>query len=209
MSVDEIAECLAISRTTIHYWTRDIPSDDIKHRDSPARARARAKAARLNTERHKALRDAAYQRGVEEFEGLCGEPTFVDFVCMYIGEGYKRSRNAVALANSDPKVICLANHWIRRFLKNTVKYQVHHHPEQDPRSLLAFWSAGLGVDPYLISCDRKSNSGRLSGRTWRCKHGVLSVRANDTEFRARLQAWMDRTQEGWLDSISSGRSAAW
>jgi hypothetical protein len=114
---------------------------------------------------------------------------------MYIGEGYKRSRNVVALANSDPKVICLASHWIRRFSKNTVKYQVHHHADQDPVSLVAFWSAGLGVDPYLISSQRKSNSGRLSGRTWRCEYGVLSVRAK-RHLVPRPTAGMDGSHAG-------------
>jgi excisionase family DNA binding protein len=63
MSIDEIANCLAVSRTTIYYWVRDLPSREIKHRDSPGRERARAKGAKLNIERHQALRDAAYRRG--------------------------------------------------------------------------------------------------------------------------------------------------
>lgn len=209
MSIDEIAECLAISRTTAHYWTRDIPSPDIKHRDSPARARSRERAARANMERHKARREAAYRLGREEFTRLCLEPTFRDFVCMYIGEGYKRNRNQISLANSDPTVIRLADVWIRRFSKNPVRYQLQYHSDQNPHELISFWSLILEVDRSAISSQLKSNSGQLRGRTWRCRHGVLSVRANDTEFRARLQAWIDSTKEAWLDSASSGRSAAW
>ena len=204
MSLDEIAECLAISRTTVYYWIRDIPSPDITYRDSPARARARAKGARLNTQRHRALREAAYRRGSDEYDELCAEPTFRDFVCMYIGEGFKRDRNRVALANSDPKVVRLADHWIRRFSENAVKYWLQHHADQNPLHLVSFWSFELDVDPQLISFQRKSNSGRLSGRTWRCEHGVLTVRANDTDLRARLQAWMDLTKAAWLDSAHRG-----
>jgi hypothetical protein len=66
------------------------------------------------------LREAAYRRGSDEYDELCAEPTFRDFVCMYIGEGFKRDRNRVALANSDPKVVRLADHWIRRFSENAV-----------------------------------------------------------------------------------------
>jgi hypothetical protein len=204
LPLDEIAERLAIPKGTVYYWIRDLPDPQIKYRDTPARARARAKGARLNTERCKMLRETAFRRGVAEYPTLCLEPTFRDFVCMYIGEGYKRSRNVVALSNSDPKVVPLADYWIRRFSKNPVKYQVHFHADQDPVHLVDFWSIGLDVDPRLISVQRKSNSGKLSGRTWQCKHGVLSVRANDTEFRARLQAWMDCTREAWLDSIFLG-----
>ncbi len=204
MSLNEIAECLALPKTTIYYWIEDLPDPEIKYRDSPARARARAKGARLKVERHKALREAAYQRGLAQYADLSLEPTFVDFVCMYIGEGSKRDRSTVGLANSDPKVARLADHWIRRFSKNPVKYWIQYHADQDLDHLVAFWSIGLGVDPQLIRFQRKSNSGKLSGRTWRCEYGVITVRAHDTEFRARLQAWMDLTQEAWLDSIFLG-----
>src|SRR5215204_3272928 len=154
MSLDEITQCLAIPKTTVYYWIQDLPDPEIKYRDTPARARARAKGARLNTERHQALRDAAYRRGSEEYPSLCVEPTFRDFVCMYIGEGFKKNRNRVALGNSDPKVVRLADYWIRRLSKNPVKYQLQYHADQDPHHLVAFWSFGLDVDPRLISFQR-------------------------------------------------------
>ncbi len=44
---------------------------------------------------------------------------------------------------------------------------------------------------------RKSNSNQLAGRTWRSVHGVLTVRACDTLFRAKLEGWMDRLRESW------------
>jgi len=47
---------------------------------------------------------------------------FRDFICMYIGEGYKRNRNRVSLGNSDPYVVRLAAHFIRRFSRNRVSY---------------------------------------------------------------------------------------
>jgi transcriptional regulator with XRE-family HTH domain len=204
LSLLEIAERLALPKTTVYYWIRDLPDPTIKYRDSPARARGRAKAARRNVAKYKALRDAAYRRGWDEHPRLAQEPTFTDFVCMYIGEGYKRNRNTVSLANSDPRVIRLADHWVRRFSQNPVTYSLQYHADQDPEYLVRFWSFGLGVDPTLILHQRKSNSGQLSGRTWRSRYGVLTVRAHDTPLRARLQAWMDRTQDQWLDSISLG-----
>jgi hypothetical protein len=188
MSLDEIAECLALPKTTVYHWIKDLADPQIKYRDTPARARARAKGARLNRERHQAIRDAAYRRGVKEYEELCLEPTFVDFVCMYIGEGYKRNRNRLALCNSDPRVVRLADYWIRRFAVNRVTYSFQYHADQDPAHLIDFWSCGLDVDPKLISPKRKSNSGKLTGRKWRCRYGVLTVCANDTKLRARLQA---------------------
>ncbi len=204
LSLLEIAERLALPKTTVYYWIRDLPNPEVKHRDTPARARARAKGRRRIVSKYKRLREEAYARGWEEFPELSLEPTFSDFVCMYIGEGYKRNRNRVSIANSDPRVIRLADYWVRRFSRNKVTYSFQYHTDQNPDYLVRFWSFGLGVDPKLIVCQRKSNSGQLSGRSWRSKHGVLSVTVNDTGLRARLQAWMDRTQDRWLDSICLG-----
>src|SRR5215212_1886599 len=87
LTIDEIAERLAISRQTIFYWVRDLPMKRARrHPDYELRARE-------NSARYKRLRDAAYEQGWQEYDELIGEPSFRDFVCMYIGEGSKRSRN--------------------------------------------------------------------------------------------------------------------
>jgi hypothetical protein len=85
-----------------------------------------------------------------------------------------------------------------------VKYSVQYHADQDLQELPRFWAGMLSVAPSEIRLQRKSNSGRLSGRTWRSEHGVLNVYAGDTMFRSRLQAWMDCLQERWLDSAKLG-----
>jgi hypothetical protein len=204
LSLLEIADRLALPKTTVFYWIRDLPDPEIKYRDTPARVRARQQQGRRMKAEYRRRREEAYREGWDEYPSLIKEPSFRDFLCMYVGEGYKRCRNSVALANSDPRVIRLADHWIRRFSRNPVTYWFQYHEDQDPDYIKRFWSFGLGVDEDLIRYQRKSNSGKLSGRTWRSKHGVLTVRASDTYLRMRLQAWMDQLQDEWLDSLYPG-----
>ena len=192
-TIDEIAERLAISRQTIFHWVRDLPVERT-YRPSPAHAARDA----ANAARYKAKRDAAYEAGFAEYDELIAVPTFRDFVCMYIGEGFKRTRNAVSICNSDPDVIILGEHWIRRFARNPVRFSLQYHADQDPAELVRFWSRLLHVEPESIRMQRKSNSNQLSGRQWRSRHGVLAVCSSDTYLRARLQAWMDRITEEWL-----------
>lgn len=205
LSLDEIAECLALGKTTVWYWIKDLPDPEIKHRETPRRRaalrRAQAAAAEANRRRAQNKREIAYQQGWCEFAVLDAEPGFRDFVCLYIGEGYKRNRNRVSLANSDPKVVRLADFWIRRFTINLMDYALQHHADQDPDYLVRFWSGFLRVDDARFRVQRKSNSNQLQGRRWRSRYGVLSVSTNDTHFRARLQGWIDRVEDGWLDSI--------
>jgi transcriptional regulator with XRE-family HTH domain len=191
LTIDEIAERLGISRQTIFCWVKDVPLKKPRRVDYAARAEA-------NRARFKAMRDEAYEQGFAQYDDLINEPTFRDFVCMYIGEGYKRNRNEVHLCNSDSNVLVLADYWIRRFATNPISYCLQYHADQDPDELRRFWSLLLKIDATAIRLQRKSNSNQLEGRTWRSRWGVLSIRCGDTYFRAKLQAWMDRLFEEWL-----------
>jgi hypothetical protein len=195
----EIAERLALPKTTVFYWVRDLPLER-PQRASPAQRRGNREMRRNYRER----REAAYAEGKREFHELAASPTFTDFVCLYIAEGYKRQRNTVSLANSDPMVVTLAARWIRRFSRNPVRFFLQYHADQDVDELRHFWGEVVRVHPSEIGVQRKSNSNQLRKRSWRSQHGVLSVRACDTLFRARLQAWIDCLQETWVHSPANG-----
>jgi hypothetical protein len=155
--------------------------------------------------KYRELREAAYAEGRESFRALCAsDPTFRDFVCMYIGEGYKRSRNAVQISNSDPRVAVPAARWLRVLSAKTLRVSVQYHADQEPQALAQFWASTLQIDPGDIRLHPKTNSGGLSGRRWRCTHGVVAIGAWDTLLRARLQAWMECVQSEWLHSPANG-----
>jgi hypothetical protein len=98
LTINEIAERLAISRQTIFYCVRDL------RLKKPRRTTAGQRMCNIgNSLRYRLLREEAYERGVEEFDELARGPTFRDFVSLYVGEGSKRNRNEVAISNSDPK----------------------------------------------------------------------------------------------------------
>jgi len=193
MTIDDLAERLALSRSTIYYWVRDLPIPPATANRSAAQRRGTLAMQRRYTER----REEAYREGVAEFGELAGDPEFRDFVCLYIAEGFKRDRNKVSLGNSDPAVIKVADRWVRRFTQRAVGYSVQYHADQDVRDLQAYWGELLAVEPSSIGLQRKSNSSQLAYRTWRCRYGVLTVRTCDTLFRARLQAWMDLLRASW------------
>ena len=198
LSIVEIAERLGLPKTTIFYWVRDIPLQRPRRESPDAGAGAMQRKCRLR-------REEAYREGRESFDVLCAaDRTFRDFVCMYIGEGYKRNRNRVAIGNSDPRVVVLATRWVRALSSKKLRFSVQVHEDQDLRQLSEFWASTLGIDPREVRLQRKSNSGRLHGRHWRSRYGVLTVTACDTLLRARLQAWMDCVQSEWVDSPTNG-----
>lgn len=199
LTIDQLAECLALPRSMIYYWTRDIAIPRTERQTVPQRI-----GTRSMSKKYRLLREAAYSEGAEMFLQLCEDPTFRDFVNLYLAEGYKRDRNCASLCNSDPAVIRLATRWFRRLSDKRLFFAIQHHADQDPEDLRDFWSALLEIGRNEIRFYRKSNSNQLSGRRWRCRYGVMTVGVNDTYLRARMQAWMERLQESWLDSEPIG-----
>ena len=203
LSLDEIATRMALPKTTVYYWISDLP---LGRPRSTAGQRKGTRAMRRNFALRRA---AAYLQGRIEFDDLMTDPTFRDFICLYMAEGYKRSRNTVAVCNSDPAIVVLCTRWVRRFSRNRVTYSIQYHADQDLDGLQEFWAKKLSIRPEQVVMVRKSNSGRLTGRVWRSKYGVLAVTAHDTLFRARLEAWMHSLQDQWLHSVDAGRGATW
>jgi AcrR family transcriptional regulator len=194
MTIDQIAERLALSRTTIYHWVRDLPIE----RDPVVASSAQMRATRAMQAKYRLARNEAYEEGRASFAGLATDPSFRDFLCLYLAEGYKRSRNQVSVCNSDPAVVELCDVWLRRLSGRPPHYCLQYHADQQLESIRQFWATRLAIDPDAIRLQRKSNSNQLAKRTWRSTHGVLAVGVNDTLLRARLGGWLDRLRESWL-----------
>jgi hypothetical protein len=197
LTIDQIAERLALPRTTIYCWVSDMPIPGSGPGTGFSTA-AQRKGTRAMQRKFRLLREAAYREGVGSYPALRAEPTFREFVCLYIAEGYKRSRHTVSICNSDPAVMLLSDRWMRRLSGRPIDYVFTYHPDQDPDQLASFWSEHLGVPSDAVRRTRKTNTGRLSGRVWRCRHGVLAISSHDTYFRTRLGAWIDLIKEEWV-----------
>jgi len=195
LTIDELAERLGIPRTTVFGWVRDLEIPRKPNTGWPTAAQKKGTATMQA--RYRVRRELAYKQGRNEFRILCAQPTFRDFVCMYIGEGFKRDRNVVSIGNSDPAVVRLGAFWVRKLTEHPIELSFQHHADQDPRKLFAFWGELLDVKPSELKFQRKSNSGQLGGRSWRSRYGVLQVRTSDTYLRARIDAWMDAVRGEW------------
>jgi transcriptional regulator with XRE-family HTH domain len=87
LTIDELAERLALSRSTIYYWVKDVPIPP-----TPRRTAAQLRAARANGEKYRLIREAEYERGLEEYAEFLQVPTFRDFGILFLTEGHKRNR---------------------------------------------------------------------------------------------------------------------
>lgn len=147
---------------------------------------------------YRVAREAAYAEGRKTFDKFGSDPTFRDFVGLYLAEGSQRDRNRVQVCNSDVAVVKVCHGWLHRLSGKPMTYSIQYHADQDLNELTRFWGDALNIPPQQIRLQRKSNSNPLAKRTWRSTHGVLSLCVNDTLLRARLDGWMDRLRESWL-----------
>jgi transposase-like protein len=194
LTVDELALRMALPRSTIYYWVRDLPL-----RSGSSQEPALHRASPISSE-------AAYAEALESFEELDAQPTFRDFVCVYLVQGEQRDRTRVALTNSDPMVMRLASRWIKRLTDKAPFLSLQCSGEQSLTDLRRFWSEAVGAEPRTIRVrdaagpKRSDADGddRVPGAPPRDdRHGLLTVTVADTLLRARLQAWMQRTRETW------------
>jgi hypothetical protein len=86
LSIDELADPLALSRSTIYYWVRDLPIEG-SGSGGPFPTHGQKLGNRAMQRKYRLLRDEAYAEGESSFDGLIADPTFRDFVCLYMAEG--------------------------------------------------------------------------------------------------------------------------
>lgn len=194
MTLDAICERLALPKTTVYGWIKDLPIDRTEKQSLAQRHGTASMQAK-----YAAQREAAYQQGLTDAPMLMQDLTFRDFVVLYMAEGYKKDRNVIEFVNSDAKLVKLAHRWINTFRDSTkpIYYRMQCHVDHDEAELKAYWAEMIGIQAEAISILRKSNSGMLSGRQFRSPYGLLSVRISDTYFRAKLEAWMDFIKAQW------------
>jgi transposase-like protein len=188
LTVDQLAARLSLPRSTIYYWVRDLPLRDGVR--GGVHGEARAKVTR-------AQREAAYEEGLATFEELSAQPTFRDFVCVYLLHGEQRDRTLVALTDSDPAVIRLVSRWLRRLTDQAPFVSLHCGPGQSLTELRHFWSETTGTEPRLIRMRGLSDGAPGEQPVPGPADGLLTIGVEDVLLRARLQGWMHRTREAW------------
>lgn len=194
MSLGDICERLAMKKGTVYYWIRDVEVNI--QRRVPVRKCVLA-AAKAVREKHKRLRDEAYEQGRKEASELLMNRLVRDFVVMYMGEGVRRERNKVGVSNSNPVISRMSYAVLRRFSKNKIGFRLQVHEDHDEEEVRKHWASELGVLQSEIKVYRKTNDGKLEVRNWRLAYGTMLVYSCDTLFRSRLQGWIDWLSEEW------------
>src|SRR4051812_40230203 len=141
LSLGEIADALSVSKTTVHYWLRGVPTGgDVAPERLAVRAERQTAAQRAGTAsmqaKYAALRQQAYEQGREAAQELLADQQIRDFVILYLAEGIRKVRNQVALSNSNPHIIKFVHECLKRLAPNRhIYYSFQYHADQNPDEL--------------------------------------------------------------------------
>src|SRR5207253_2293311 len=97
LGLDDIADRLGVSRSTVYYWVKEIPITRTNRQVASQQLGTAAMQAK-----YAVLRQEAYDSAMAQASELLADQEIRDFVVLYLAEGYRKDRNMVAFSNSSP-----------------------------------------------------------------------------------------------------------
>lgn len=201
-SLNDICEMLNRSKTTVYYWIKDV---EIINKNAFLNTRKQKinkaqKNAALSTRRKfKLLHDVAREEAIKFWEENKEKQDFILFVMLYWCEGYKRTKHTCSVVNSDHRLMKLALKWLSSLSKKKVNYEVRLHEDQNEQGVVNFWKNELNITEEIKTL-KKSNSGKMKGRNWNSKNGLLEISVYDAYLKTKIDTWIDFQRE-LIDSL--------
>ena len=169
-TVPDIARKLAVARSSVSSWVRDIPLPEAHSRriraDRPNRLRDEK-----NAEIDRLLADGRHRIG-----SLTEREFLVAGAALYAGEGSKTD-GQVHFTNSDPRLIVFFCAWLRAHFsvdESRLRVRIYLHEGLDLDAAVAFWSQLIGV-PVTQFVKPHRPAARATRRTNRHPHGCVAV----------------------------------
>ncbi len=136
-TMPDIAGELAVSRSSVSLWTRDVPVAP-----GPRRL-VRPRQPNVLERRKQAEIAELLEAGRARIGDLSERDLLVAGTALYAGEGTKGG-NTVGFANSDPRMIMLICSWLRRFfdiVESRLRLRLYLHAGLDLEAAMRFWSS--------------------------------------------------------------------
>ncbi len=193
-SVREICRKLAVAKSSVSLWVRDIELTTeqisaLEERMFRSRERfgylSRCGGANTNHANAESRHRAAEQAGYEQARR---DEKFRLVSVLYWGEGSKRNKNLFAVANSDPKLLRIIAQWlIGSGFGDKMAFQVQYYAENglSEEDIRAWWNANIPVlkDHHwrqFVLC--KLNRASQRKKVGSLPYGTATVRVSNTNL---------------------------
>lgn len=201
-SINDICAMLNKGKGTVWYWIRGVKIQKVNIFLANAKNRnkqAQIKAARATRKKFRQLHEQAKQRAKDRWLELQQNVDFRAFIMLYWCEGYKRTKHAVSVSNSNIVLLKLAKFWIEKFSNKKAVARLQIHADQNEPTIRSFWQNQLNISDVKIM--RKSNSGKMKGRNWNSKYGVCTISIYDAYLKTEIDTWIDLLHQEIVDRV--------
>lgn len=116
---------------------------------------------------------------------------------LYWGEGAK-SNGSVAFSNSDPSMVTLFLHFLRRVCgiqEGRLRITLHYYQDQDLENLIAFWSKLTNVPRSHFYKSFLHMTGKKGTYKSRASYGTVSVQYSDKKLLTVILDWIREYQK--------------
>jgi len=204
LSYSQIRKRLDVPKSTLSYWLREFPLTEERIQELQRKGWENGEAGRerfratMRKKREQKYREV-YVKQRQKLTNLSKDAFFVAGLMLYLGEGDKRDRNKIGLANTDVWVIKFFIKWLVDFLgipKEKIRAQLHLYQNMDIKKEEGFWEKELGLPetqfyrPSIRKLQKASFSYKESYRHGTCSIYVCGVKKK-REIMAAIQAFLD------------------
>lgn len=186
-SYSQIKKILKVSKSTLSLWLRDYPLSKQRIRELRDWNEQRIERYRetMRQKREKRLKGFYNQQKRLVFP-LNKRDVYLAGLFLYWGEGSKRRRTNLSLANTDPSLIKFFISWLTKSLKinrEKIRIQLHLYSDMEIEKEIQFWSQRLNVPysqftrPYI-----KQTLAKDINRKGGFGHGTCNIRIGDTRL---------------------------
>jgi hypothetical protein len=196
-SYSEIAKLLAVSKSTVSYWFKEIDwSKNIKKQlTEKAQQVSRERLERLNElkkKKWKKIYDDAEKEATTEFYKLKNDVLFIAGLSLYWGEGDKSFNNGqVRVSNVEYKLLHVFKDFLQKFCNidsKRIRAYVILYPDLDGNKCLKYWSENVGIDKKNFY---KSTVILGKHKKRRLGYGTCTVQVSSKYLKKKILVWID------------------
>ena len=206
----EILSIIPVAKSTLSLWLRDVKlSSRQNHRLTIKKKVSQLKGAQARKNNRIAETEKVFRSSRETLGVFSDRDLFILGIALYWAEGTKekayRPSVPIEFANSDPKMIIIFIHWLKKCLKvSSAEIQlilhVHQNRQVDIPSFKKFWmqSTKLPEQSFGTTVIKRHNPKTKRKNVQDTYKGLLAIRVKrSTMLNRRIQGWI----YGIIDSV--------
>lgn len=205
-SINEIAQKLGLSKSTVSFWCKDIrltpkQIERLSKRQLSASYKGRLKAVEQKRKNRLANIENLRKKGIKEIGNINKRELFLAGLGIYWGEGYK-SLTTTAFTSSDPKIVLFMIKWLGKNCQISTKDFIcrvglnitHRHRIQDVER---YWSEITGIpQSQFTKTTLVKTKNKKVYENFDNYYGTLRI-------SVRRSSRLQRKILGWLEGLST------